>query len=109
MSSDTLSTKIHLGMRLISADGVYIGNVWRVYFRDAETCIEVHPRNFWNTLADALALRQRQSHGSHLFLPGRTVTQVERKRVHVRLDAKAVKACKSRPPWIEPEKYNEFY
>jgi hypothetical protein len=39
MPSDTLSTKIHRGMRVISADGVSVGNVWRVHFRDTETYI----------------------------------------------------------------------
>ena len=43
MPSDTLTTNIHEGMQVISADGVSVGKVWRVHFRDTETCIEVRP------------------------------------------------------------------
>jgi hypothetical protein len=104
MSSDTLITKIHEGMRIISADGVSIGNVRHVHFRDTEACIEVRPRNLLNALVEVLTPRQEQTSSSHLFLPARTITQVVDKRVHVRLDAEAVRACVSRPPWIEEEK-----
>jgi hypothetical protein len=103
MPSDTLITKVHGGERVISADGVSVGHVWRIHLRDAEACIEVHPRSFWNAFLDALALRQWQTNSTHLFLPARTITQVAGKRVHVRLDAEAVRACVSRPPWIEHE------
>ncbi|MDQ2995777.1 MAG: hypothetical protein M3R61_01795 [Chloroflexota bacterium] len=107
MSSDTFNTKVHSGMRLISVDGVHIGNVWRVHFRDTEGCIEVRPYSFWNALLEGLALRQMQPASNHLFLPGHTITQVVGKRVHVRLNAEAVSACVSRPPWIERETYND--
>lgn len=108
MPSDTVITKIHGGMRVISADGVSIGNVWQVHFRDTEACIEVRPQSFVNAFLEALALRQMQPNSSHLFLPGHTITQVVGKRIRVRLDAEAVSACVSRPPWIEPEKYNDY-
>jgi hypothetical protein len=101
MPGDTLITKVHGGMRIISADGESIGKVWQVHFRDAEACIEVRPYTLWNALLEALALRQRQPNISHLFLPANTITQVVGKRVHVRLDAEAVRACVSHPPWIE--------
>ena len=104
MSSNTLITKVLGGMRIISADGVSVGNVWRVHFRDTETCIEVRPHSLSNTLLDAFTLRQEQTNSSHLFVPGRTITQIVGKRVHVQLDAEAVSACVSRPPWIEHEK-----
>ena len=107
ISSDTLITKVYGGMRLISADGVSIGTVWRVHFRDTEAYIEVRPHSLTNALLEAFAIRQRQPNSSHLFLPGHMITHVVGKRVHVRLDAEAVSACVSRPPWIEPEKYNE--
>jgi len=108
MPSDTFVTQVHGGEWVISADGVTVGNVWRVHFRDTEACIEVRPYNFWNALLEGLALRQEQPNSSHLFLAGRTVTRVTGKRVHVRLDAKAVRACVSRPPWIERETYNDY-
>ena len=79
---------------------------WRVHFRNTEACIEVRPYNFWNALLEGLALRQEQPNSSHLLLAGRTVTQVPGKRVHVRLDVKAVRACVSHPPWIERETYD---
>ena len=107
MLSDTVITKVHSGMRIISADGVAIGTVWRVHFRDTEACIEVRPYSLTNALLGAFALRQRQPNSSHLFLPGHMSTHVVGKRVHVRLDAEAVRACVSRPPWIETEKYND--
>src|SRR3954447_16106535 len=107
MPSDAFITQVHGGMRVISADGASVGNVWRVHFRDTEACIEVRPYSFWNALLEGLALRQMQPASSHLFLPGQTITHIVGKRVHVRLDAEAVSACMSRPPWIEPEKYNE--
>jgi hypothetical protein len=103
MQNDTLATKVQAGMRIISADNVSIGKVWRVHFRDTEAYLEVRPESFWNTLLDALALRQWQSKVSYLFLPARTITHVEGKYVHVRLDAEAARACVSRPPWVEPE------
>jgi len=103
MPGDDFITKVHGGMRIISADGVSIGNVWQVHFRDTEACIEVHPYTFWNALLEGLALRQRQTNISHLFLPANTITQVVGKRVHVRLDAQAVRDCVSRPPWIGHE------
>ena len=104
MLSDTVITKVHSGMRVISADGVYIGNVWQVHFRDTEACIEIRPHSFWNVLLEALALRHEHTNSSHLFLAARTIAQEVSKRVHVRLDAEAVRACVSRPPWIEQEK-----
>ena len=104
MLGDTLNTKVHAGMRVISADGVDIGNVRRIHFRDTEACIEVRPRSLWNALLQAFTLRQEQTGLGHLFLPARTITHVEGKGVHVRLDAEAVSACVSRPPWIEREK-----
>jgi len=107
MPNDTLSTNIHRGMRVISADGVSVGNVWRVHFRDTEACIEVRPHSLTNALLEAFTLRQEQPNSSHLFLSGQTISQVIGKRVHVRLDAEAASACVSRPPWIEPEKYND--
>jgi len=107
MSSTTLITKVLGGMRIISADGVSVGNVWRVHFRDTEACIEVRPHSLTNALLEAFTLRQEQPNSSHLFLPGQTISQVTGKRVHVRLDAEAASACVSRPPWIEPEKYND--
>jgi len=109
MSSNTLITKVYGGMRLISADGVSIGTVWRVHFRDTEAYIEVRPHSLTNALLEAFAIRQRQPNSSHLFLPGHTIAQVVGKRVHVRLDAEAVNACVSRPPWIEPDKFNPFH
>jgi hypothetical protein len=33
MPSDTFVTQVHGGERVISADGVTVGNVWRVHFR----------------------------------------------------------------------------
>jgi hypothetical protein len=105
MPNDTLSTKIHRGMRVISANGVSVSNVWRVHFRDTEACIEVRPYSFWTALLEAFTLRQEQPNSSHLFLPGQTITQVVGKRVQ--LDAAAASASVSRPPWIEPEKYND--
>lgn len=108
MSSDTFVTQVHSGMRVISADGVMVGNVWRVDFRDTEACIEVRPYSFWNTLLEGLALRQEQPTSSHLFVPGRAVAQIERKRVQVRLDAEVVRACVSRPPWLDSETYNDY-
>src|SRR6476660_2265168 len=104
MSSETLIAKIHGGMRVISADGVSIGTVWQLHFRDTETCFEVRPRTSWNALLDAFSLRPLQPHSSHLFRPGGAITQVAGKRVHVRLDAEAARVCVSRPPWIEHEK-----
>ena len=95
-------------MQVISADGVSVGKVWRVHFRDTETCIEVRPQSLTNAMLEAFSLRQEQPNSSHLFLPGQTITQVVGKRVHVRLDAEAASACVSRPPWIEPEKYNDY-
>ena len=109
MSSDTLITKVYGGMRLISADGVSIGTVWRVHFRDTEAYIEVRPHSLTNALLEAFAIRQRQPNSSHLFLPGHTIAQVVGKRVHVRLDAGTVRTCVSRPPWIEPDKFNPFH
>ncbi|MEO6071972.1 MAG: hypothetical protein ABIP67_01625 [Burkholderiales bacterium] len=103
MSSDTLITKVRGGMRIISADGVSVGTVWRVHFRDTETCIEVRPQSLSNALLNAFTLRQEQTNSSHLFVPGRTITQIAGKRVHVQLDAEAVSACVTRPPWIEHE------
>ena len=50
MPSDTLITKVHGGMRIISADGVSIGKVWQVHFRDTEACIEVRPHTLGNAL-----------------------------------------------------------
>ena len=108
MPSDPLVTQIPGGERVVSADGVTVGHVWRVHFRDTESCIEVRPYSFWNALLEALALRQDQPNSSHLFLAGRTITQVTGKRVRVQLDAKAVSACLSRPPWIERETYNDY-
>ncbi len=107
MTSNSLITKVHGGMRVISAGSVSVGNVWRVHFRDAEACIEVRPYSFWNALLEGLALRQTQPASGHLFLLARTITQVVGKRVDVRLDAEAARACVSRPPWIERETYNE--
>ena len=104
MPSDTLTTNVHEGMQVISADGVSVGKVWRVHFRDTETCIEVRPQSLSNALLNAFTLRQEQTNSSHLFVPGRTITQIVGKRVHVQLDAEAVSACVSRPPWIEHEK-----
>ena len=98
MPSDAFITKVHGGMRVISADGVSVGAVWRVHFRDTEACIEVRPYSFWNALLEGLALRQMQPASSHLFLPGQTITHIVGKRVHVRLDAEAASACVSRPP-----------
>jgi hypothetical protein len=103
MPSHTLSTKVHEGIQVISADGVSVGKVWRVHFRDTETCIEVRPQNLSNALLNAFTPRQEQTNSSHLFVPGRTISEVEGKRVHLRLDAEAVRACVSRPPWIEHE------
>jgi hypothetical protein len=103
MRSDALITKVHGGMRTISADRMYIGYVWRVHFRDAEACIEVRPQNLWNALLEALALLPLRPSSSHLFIPAPTISQVVGKRVHLRLDAGAARACISRPPWIEPE------
>jgi hypothetical protein len=108
MPSDTLITKVYVGMQVISADDVYIGKVWHVHFRDTEACIEVRPHTFWNAFLEALAVRQRQPNSSHLFLPGHTITQVVGKRIHVRLDAGEARTCVSRPPWVEPEKYNDY-
>ena len=107
MSSDTIIAKVYSGMRVISADGVSMGTIWHMHFRDTEACIELRPHSLTNDLLEAFALRQRQPDSSHLFLPGQTITHVVGKRVHVRLDAEAVRACVSRPPWIEPEKYND--
>jgi hypothetical protein len=104
LSDDTIATQVHNGMRIISADGVYIGKVCQVHFRDTEAYIEVRPHTLWNTLLEALALRQRHPTLSHLFLSGDTITQVVGKRVHVQLNAGAVRSCVSRPPWIEREK-----
>lgn len=104
MASDTFITKVHSGMWIISADSVHIGKVWQVHLRDTEACIEVRPQSLWNALLDAFTLRQEQTNSSHLFLPARTITQVVRKRIHVRLDAEAVRACVSRPPWVEHTK-----
>ena len=103
MSNDTLITKVYRGMRIISADRVYIGKVRRVHFRDTEAYIEIRPQNFWNSFLEAFALREMQPSWSHLFLSKNTITRVEDKRVHMKLDAEAVRACVSRPPWIEPE------
>jgi hypothetical protein len=108
MLTDTLSTKIYRGMRVISVDNISIGNVWHVHFRDTEACIEVRPQSLWNAFLEALALRQMQPNSSHLFLSARTITHVVGKHVHVRLDAEAVRACSSRPPWIDGEKYNDY-
>jgi hypothetical protein len=105
MLRDTLITKVHSGMRIISVDGVYVGKVRRVHFRDTEAYIEIHPQSFWNSFLAVFALRQMQPSWSHLFLAGDTITQVVSKRVHVKLDAEAVRACVSRPPWIEPEEW----
>jgi len=107
MSSDTLATQVYSRMRVISADGVMVGTVWRVHFRGTEACIEVRPYSVWNALLEGLALRQRQPNSSHLFLPGQLITHVVGKRVQVRLDAEVVRACASRTPWIEPETYND--
>ena len=107
MHNDSAVTKVHGGMRVISADGVTVGTVWRVHFRDTEACIEVRPYSFWNTLLEGLALRQMQPASDHLFLSAHIITQVVGKRVDVRLDAEAARACVSRPPWIEREAYNE--
>ena len=52
LSDDTIATKVQNGMRIVSADGVYIGKVWQVHFRDTEACIEVRPRTLWNTLLE---------------------------------------------------------
>jgi hypothetical protein len=103
MPSDTLNTKVHQGMRIISTDGVAIGTVRRVHFRDTEACIEIRPHSFWNALLDAFTLREEQTNSSHLFVPARTIAKVDGKRVHVQLDAEAVRACVNRPPWIERE------
>gem|GEM_PF-1648851 len=103
MPSDAVITNVHGGMRMISADGIYIGKIWRIYFRDAESCIEIRPHSFWNVLLDALVLRPMPN-SSHLFISGHTITRIVSKRVHVRLDAKAARACVNMPPWIEREK-----
>jgi hypothetical protein len=103
MRNDAVVTKIRGRERVISTDGVAIGHVWRVHLRDAEAYIEVRPRNLWNALLEALALLPIRPRSSHLFIPARTIGQVARKRVHVRLDAGEARACTSRPPWIEPE------
>jgi hypothetical protein len=104
MPSDTLTTKVYRGMRFISADGVYIGKVRQVHFRDTEAYVEVRPHSFWDAFLEVFALRPMQPDSSHLFLPAHAITQVVGKRVYVQLDAEAVRACTSRPPWIEHEK-----
>jgi hypothetical protein len=105
MPKDTLITKVQSGMRIISADQVCIGKVRRVHFRDTEAYIEILPRSFWNTFLEVFALRQMQPSWSHLFLSGDTISQVVGKRVYLKLGAEAVRACVSRPPWIEPEEW----
>src|SRR5688572_4211682 len=103
MSNNTFITKVHKEMRLISADGVYIGKVRRVHFRDTEAYIEIQPRSFWNSFLQVFALREMQPSWSRLFLSGNTIARVVDKRVHVNIDAEAVRACVSRPPWIESD------
>src|SRR5262249_50038217 len=103
VSDDTIATKVQIGMRIISADGVSIGKVWQVHFRDTETYIEVRPRTFWNTLLE-FSYRPQLSKLGDLFVPADSIARIEGKRVHMQLDAEAVKACVSRPPWIEHEK-----
>ena len=100
---DAIATKVQIGMRIISADGVYIGKAWQVHFRDTEAYIEVRPRTFWNALL-SVATSNFQTKISHLFVPADAITRVVGKRVHMQLDAEAVRACVSRPPWIEHEK-----
>jgi len=44
-------------MRVISADGVSIGHVWEVHFRDTEAAIGIRPHTFSNALLEVFALR----------------------------------------------------
>jgi hypothetical protein len=104
MLSNTFITQVHNGMRIISADGVYVGKVWQVHFRDTEASIEVRPYTFWEAFLEVFVLRQMHPTSGHLFLPADSITQIVGKRVQVKLDARAARACVSRPPWIKREK-----
>ena len=95
MVTENLLTQIREGMRVMSSDGKKLGKIRRLHARDTDAYLEVASEgDLWKIWQLELKL---------LFLPLSVVAGVVGQRVHLTLDAKTAKGCRSRPTWIPQE------
>ncbi len=104
MDSTSVQAQVRSGMRVFSSDGKRIGKVWHVFTREAETYVEVQPQSFWQGIIDGIAPRYADPERGHLYLPARSLKQVQGKQVIVDLKRDEAMACTNRPAWIPRDK-----